>query len=800
MPASTARSRARSDSGSATLASQGLPRRVRTILTGLLEFTADEVERGLEATLRDFEQQLFKLAEQARNAAQQGSYFEAQRMVRRNRADLLPRYLIALEHALATVREPDAPAASADASARLGDLALVDTSEIDEATAIREIGTRAEGRAGLPVYFLGQRFGVLAGKPAFDAERLPIGPHALSRMLHETSTCLGIDTECRLLLLRVFERQALGAYPTFAEAANSWLCGQGVLPTLRFVPVRARPAPQQAPAEKHAAQAPADPPSVDQATSPRTPAAGAQATAATPGSAVGGAPAPAPAPDPADPSAATFDVLRKLLAGRRELIGKFAQDPTRGGAVAAAGAGVQAFAPATQAPPAPGMQVPAERVQAALGVLQMQALREPAPLGSVPRLKQMLLDSLAREAGDDPPPRLAGEDEDAIDLLALLFDHLMKDVRPDTPAAKLLGKLQIPLMRVALRDRSFFTVRAHPAREMLSNIAETGLYWLNEEDGDDVLGERLGSLVDRAAEEADGDPGLFETLSSDLSGQLQAVMRRAEVAERRHVEAARGKEKLALSRLHASEAMDALLAGRNHPQFFRSLLRQAWTDVMALTALRHGERSTEWDRELATARRLAELADPRREAHVHLGQDEADTLRTHIEQALAQVGYHDAEAAAIAQRLTRTDPEDEDPASRTELAMKLKARARLGTDRAASTRDAEMPALNDREQACLQQIRALPFGTWFDFVVNQQGDRVRRRLSWYSTVTGNTLFVNHRGQRVGEYAMDWLARSMAIGQVRPVLPERGNVVDRAWSAVVTALRSFAGRVPVGAGA
>jgi len=78
-------------------------------------------------------------------------------------------------------------------------------------------------------------------------------------------------------------------------------------------------------------------------------------------------------------------------------------------------------------------------------------------------------------------------------------------------------------------------------------------------------------------------------------------------------------------------------------------------------------------------------------------------------------------------------------------------------------------------------------------VVNQQGDFVRRRLSWFSPVTDNALFVNQRGQRIGEHSLDSLARMIVGGQARIVTAERGRLVDRAWQAAVSALRSFAGR-------
>src|SRR5690606_179083 len=125
------------------------------------------------------------------------------------------------------------------------------------------------------------------------------------------------------------------------------------------------------------------------------------------------------------------------------------------------------------------------------------------------------------------------------------------------------------------------------------------------------------------------------------------------------------------------------------------------------------------------------------------------SLAEQIDTALRQVGYHAEEASAIARRLSRSD--DDETTSRTELTAKLKARARLGEGEPAETAVPPPAAapLSEKEQACYQQLRVLPFGTWFEFVRNQQGDVHRQRLSWYSPVTDNALFVNARGQKLG---------------------------------------------------
>jgi hypothetical protein len=89
-------------------------------------------------------------------------------------------------------------------------------------------------------------------------------------------------------------------------------------------------------------------------------------------------------------------------------------------------------------------------------------------------------------------------------------------------------------------------------------------------------------------------------------------------------------------------------------------------------------------------------------------------------------------------------------------------------------------------------LRSLPFGAWFEIVLNQQGDVRRQRLSWYSPMTDHALFVNQRGQRVGEQSLDSLARAVASGQARIVTADHSSLVDRAWHSALGALRGFVG--------
>lgn len=735
---------------SRSLATATLPHRVRETLEELYALLADELARQLERMLVDYEQQLFRLADQARNQSVQGLHFEALRALRQNRADLVPLFLIALENSLSRIREPATPTTAAAAAAAAApmmfrDMRLIDHAEANEDSVVRTMALRQEARASLSLQLLGQRFGVLAGAPAFDAERLPVGPHQLGRLLQGASEVLQLDPDARQLLLHTFERQVLGGYEQLIEMMNALMARHNVLPGLSFVPLRKRPRAQQ--------RERSEPPPATRSPPPRTEPLALDPRQAPHTGWMGDT----VQSDPVAETAA-FDMLQQLLADRRNLLGK--------------------LRPASTTQPKVHAPLPIQDVLSVLGKLQGTS---PAPR-NVAEVRQALLLEGRRQGGE--PIALSREDSDTFELLGLFYTEIGRELRDGTASSALLERLQVPLLRVALQDREFFVRQHHPARQLLNAVAESGARWLGEDDADPQLGAQLRQAVDHVVANYDGDSRVFEAANHELQEKLHSMARKAEVTERRHVEAARGKEKLVLAKQRAAAVLDEAIHDRHLPKFLHTLLSQAWADVLTLTLLRHGEDSEEWKWQLkATGQVIAVNSD---------GVPAPAGLDRQIESALTRVGYHVDEATVIARRLTAGVAEGEDDAaSRTELAMKLKARARLGEETVAKA--PPLPPRTPAEEACYGQLRTLPFGTWFEFVNNQQGDMVRRRLAWFSPTTNNALFVNQRGHRIGEHSLDALARMMAQGQARFVTADKGRLVDRAWQATFNALLHLGGR-------
>jgi hypothetical protein len=812
-----------------TIASSALPPRVRRVLQSLFDHIATDFVAALNGMLVEFEQQLFKQAEQARSNHAQTQVFVDLRSLQKNRVELVPHYMFALEAELAAIRSGRPAGEPAPLRLDYQTLTLVEDAAMDQEIVLREVARRHEQRGNAQILMLGQRFGVLACRPAYEAETLPLGPHRLSHLLKDAAECLELSIDAQLVLYRSFDHKVMLNYTEWANTVNQFLAREGILPGLAYMPRRARNLEIVRPPSDEARSG------ARPMTSWQSQAGASHWATLTPeqlqavagaltGSAAGTAP-PAPAAAAAGSTAAgaetgaqapqdmagSFEVLQKLLSIRRgglqadalaragdiDTIAADAGDGGAGaGAPATAGTGGASAASAGQTGEgtpggqaaggadshAPRRLLPTPDVLSTLQTLQTAPLpaRTPdQPRRTVADLQQAMLAEVRAKHG--PGATLASADSDTFELLDLLYNEIEREVQHDAPAADMLVRLQVPVVQAALRDRNFFLRAQHPARDLLNTVAESGATWLGDDDVDPHLVQRLHKAVETVVETYDGDEAVFEDANRDVQQHLQAAARKAELAERRQIEAARGKDRLEIAKQRAADTIESAMAEAKPQKFVQALLSQAWADVLTLTQLRNGETSTEWADQLQTTLEIV--------AATTSSQPASAELAGKIEKSLVQVGYHEDEAAAISRRLSSA--EEDETTSRTELTARLKARARLGGQ--GEVKKKVTHPRTPQEQECFDYLRTLPFGTWFEFTRNQQGDVQRQRLSWFSPVTGNALFVNQRGQRVGEHSLDTLAHLMAKGQAQVVTEDRGRLIDRAWNATLNALRSLTGR-------
>ncbi|WP_327481992.1 DUF1631 family protein [Frateuria sp.] len=729
-----------------------LPMRVQRLVADLRGLCSKRLEPAVLDALDALDQALYQQAERSRSHLDQQRCFDSRAMARLQRANFLRKVSDHLAESFARLGDEHE---AADPFAAAPSLSLLGREEHELNAALEQLTSRGEAHTGPVLAELSYRMAVLVGAPPLEGDALPASPQNLAAAVRRALPSLEMPSEHQLLLVQALERKLTPVLAPLYEAVNAHLLAGGILPHLRAF-AGARPA-----------HAPPAPPSI------KAPAPAAETAAASPA---------ATSHEPI----AVLETLRDLLARQRP-----------GEMHAASG-------PAA---------TPAE-LEIALGALQRHLVqvtgRATRELRSAQRLREELLTQLnAGKPAGAPRTALTSEQEDTVELVARLFEQLGQQLQHGPGAGAVFGELQVPILRMAMADRSFFEQAEHPARHLLGTLAEASNDWGDGADIDPDLATQLNRLVARAQREPPS-AGLYTSLLADIRHHLAQLSRKAQVTERRQVEAMQGRERLHQARQRATEVLAARFAEATPRGLLRALLDRAWSDVLALALLRHGEDSE------AFAERLR-LTD---QLLGRLPVDDPPGLRLAVEDHLQQIGMQAEEAEQVAQRLIGGEPGAArmpepappaapagasadmpalaayalaaEPPSATDLALRLKQRQRLGEQRGqepqpAAAAPAPEPPLGPQEARIHNRLRQLPFGSWFEFVDPQTGSASRRKLAWFSPLTGNTLFVNRRGQRVAEMNLRELAAAIAAGHVRERAEAKEGLFDRAWRALTGSL-------------
>ncbi len=387
------------------------------------------------------------------------------------------------------------------------------------------------------------------------------------------------------------------------------------------------------------------------------------------------------------------------------------------------------------------------------------------------------LSAAARGFGIDPGnTRFSRREEDAIDLVALLFTSFSSIHALPDRGRQLLGRLVIAYVRLAFQDELLFMRPEHPARRLLDAVALS----CESNDGstpqDRALLDRADELVTRVVAEYNEDLAVFSLAASELESLLQQQRSRAEVAERRAAEALHGRERLQQARVEASEALRSAIAGRPLTAEVGAFLSGSWLHHAVQVLLRDGRQSARHVQVVALARTLVALDGA---AARGAGGPVARGL-VNLEDALAQC----ARSSGL------------DPNTAQEWLAGL-ARAMAFPDAERHAAEAPLAVAEDNgEDATLRLVggtdtlvydtavaavmRELAPGAWLR-LIDEAGREVSVKLAWISPLSGRRLLVDRRGLRQLVASPEQMAALAADGRL--VLNPAASPFDEAMRAV-----------------
>ncbi|MCL7945291.1 DUF1631 domain-containing protein [Marinobacter sp. ATCH36] len=432
--------------------------------------------------------------------------------------------------------------------------------------------------------------------------------------------------------------------------------------------------------------------------------------------------------------------------------------------------------------------------------------------GEVVPLSQQLQPVFRAETGG----RLnAGQvDSDVINLVSMLFDFILEDRQLHPVMKAVIGRLQIPVLKVALSDKNFFNRGGHPVRKLLNELAMSAIGWTEKKTGQrDPLREKIESVVDRVLNEFTDNVEIFSELLSDFGHFMDLDRRRRELVEQRLRDAEEGRAK----QERASKATEALLneqmTSRDLPPQVVTLLNEAWSKYLQWIVLREGEDSERWQAATALTRRLVWSVDPKpieddtRSELLRAIPGIVDGLRSALQEIAwdpfaTDAAIRDLELAHVDvfQRLVTTSrrpetveepeqtaaPEAEPPVIEPEDAQLIEPEEAQPAEAVVQTQEIIEPAQAESlDLQWLDRADSLRVGSWIELI--RDSSKIRCKLAAFIKATGKYIFVNRSGAKVAEYQREDLASALAAEEI--TMLDDGLIFDRALESIIDNLRS-----------
>ncbi|WP_213875323.1 DUF1631 domain-containing protein [Pseudomonas sp. dw_358] len=736
---------------SAEQANQAPVARLPVVLLQVRDKSALQLKQGLHALFDNADDTLFEMADKAKNNVEQSTFFEAMRDLRLKRKSIERGFLEKLFEAFVRIGQYEGAELPLPEPMSYDKLALVPNDELERTVALDAMVSKVYKRDGLALSQLTSRINMLVPKRLEDSSN-PLGPSQLCEFFLQAGRSLGVEIKVKLIILKLFDKYVLSDTDHLYAEANNLLIASGVLPDLKAAPSR-----RAADRSKPPAAAPVIPRSSDDA---MTGALSASERVAQIDEGV----------------QEVFGSLQGLLHDLRGTV-----------------------APKLEAATSSDAQpISTNDLLRLLSHLQQyvpspQAVE--APLDDYD-LRQQLEQLLTRVSVKSGKFRVVGTiDEDVINLVAMLFDFILQDRNLPDSLKALIGRLQIPMLKVAVVDKSFFSRGNHPARRLLNEIASAAMGWGNRDDYQrDSLYSRIEQIVQRLLNDFVDDPALFNELLVDFLAFNNDERRRSELLEQRTRDAEEGRARAGLARHIVEQELNRRLLGKTLPQVVVQLLQEAWSRVLLLTCLKHGASSPEWKAGLETMDQLIWSVERHDDPQERLRLLElVPSLLKSLRDGLTSSAFDPFATSQFFNRLEALhvqafhhdimQPEVANAAVREGTMVEVLEEIVLAAPGESMPLESQVRLADD--DLSLLQVDKLRPGCWVEIQEDEE-NVLRCKLTTIIEQTGKYIFVNRTGMKVLEKTRMGLAVEFRRGTIR--ILDDALLFDRALESVVSQLR------------
>ena len=424
-------------------------------------------------------------------------------------------------------------------------LSLVGEDDLEETLKFKEMATKLRRFCDEELGALDQRVGVLLGDANLQADDNPFGPETILDAYQQA--CHALEAaKVRGVMLRLFDDHIADAVRSIYKEVNALLVKNSILPKIRYGAAKK---------------------SEDKAK-------GAAKDAKGKGKSKGKGEAEEVEEEAeGDAEQNLFSMLQKLVGG--------------GGAGAGGGAALPPGAVVLQ-----GAELLGALTQVQRG--DMKGLPDGVPVTITQQQAAGTTNVLRELKTSTFGAGLVQMDATTLDILSMLFDQLFDDPKVPAGLKGLIGRLQIPMLKVAIADKSFFAKKTHPARQLLDTFGEVAVRLPAEFSADSPTFVHLEAIVQHILDNFQDDVGIFDAAREQLQGVVAEHDKKVEAATQAVAQKVEQTENLAVAKTAAEDEVKVRVQAHKLPGAVLEFLVEHWLRFLLLTHAKSGRNGAEW--------------------------------------------------------------------------------------------------------------------------------------------------------------------------------------------------------------
>ena len=687
--------------------------------------------------LNSADKKLFDLAQKARSDEEQMKFMDCTRIFQTEKNDISHHFFENLNNSLTASK-------TNSKSSDDGELRLVDQDEMEEMVAITTMHAKAMNLFGEEVSHLEARLEYLELMCDVSIDKESLDPKHICEVFQKTIENVDIAIEVKLVFYKLFDQEVCSKLGVMYKTINQIFIDNGVLPEIILKTMKQEEIEQD-----------------DVQVSTQV----------------------ASYYDPAKKVATNFiprsnidysHIVNDFMSGEMTITGEELQLP-------------ESFLRKPTQQDLDGKNCyERKEVLKALSKLQRKITSSPKDTEclTTEKIKLELVTDISKDYGGIINKQVNLLDERSIDFVGMMFGAIAGDDTVSEIMTNLIYQLQIPVMKVAMIDRSLFETETHPARATVDLLTTAGM-GINVKE--DRIFNELEEIVDSILEKFDIDIVTFEKAVDELENIIKKEEQLTTETERQ--------QQKQIFQEHARNIVISQLkmvsCEKQIPNNVRPLVLKHWSTLMLNRYIRHGRNSEQWVQSVLLLKLLLKCIQPIkyssqynlvRENHMALLQAVNDELYD-TQQDKSDIANQMAELKSYLLKLI--DDYGFNIVDGNDNEISEETLNETSTD----TTEEELEHVQQQTEIAKQKLAQLNSstkpGVWYE-IYNGEDKAVRRlKLSVILTDAAQLIFVDRKGVKVIEKDAEEFAKELEENRSR-ILADH-STFEHALANVMTAL-------------